>query len=51
MTQELWTAVDTYIKEKMVPEDRVLTEALQNAHARGFRSLPFHRRKESCCTS
>lgn len=31
MTQELWTAVDTYIKEKMVPADEVLTVALRNA--------------------
>jgi predicted O-methyltransferase YrrM len=31
MTQELWTAVDNYIKEKMVPADAVLTQALQNA--------------------
>ncbi|HEY2121563.1 MAG TPA: O-methyltransferase [Candidatus Acidoferrum sp.] len=31
MTQELWTAVDTYIKEKMVPADAVLSQALQNA--------------------
>jgi predicted O-methyltransferase YrrM len=31
MTQELWTAVDTYIKDKMVPADPVLTQALQNA--------------------
>ena len=25
MSQELWTAVDAYIKEKMVPADDVLT--------------------------
>ncbi len=31
MTQELWTAVDTYIKENLLSEDAVLTEALQNA--------------------
>jgi predicted O-methyltransferase YrrM len=36
MTQELWTAVDTYIKEKMVPEDAVLTRALQNATDEGL---------------
>ena len=29
MNQELWTAVDTYIKEKMVPPDEVLTAAQQ----------------------
>lgn len=31
MTQELWAAVDTYIKDKMVPADPVLAQALQNA--------------------
>ncbi len=36
MTQELWTAVDTYIKEKMVPEDAVLKEALNNASDAGL---------------
>ncbi len=30
MTQELWTAVDTYIKEKMIPADAVLSAAQQN---------------------
>ena len=36
MTQELWTAVDTYIKEKLLPEDRVLAEALGNATDAGL---------------
>ena len=36
MTQGLWTAVDTYIKEKMVPEDAVLKEALNNASDAGL---------------
>ncbi|HMD43852.1 MAG TPA: O-methyltransferase [Candidatus Acidoferrum sp.] len=36
MAQELWTAVDTYIKEKMVPEDAVLKEALNNASDAGL---------------
>ncbi len=36
MTQELWTAVDTYIKEKMVPEDAVLREAVNNATDAGL---------------
>ena len=36
MTQELWTAVDTYIKEKLLPEDRVLAEALRNATDAGL---------------
>lgn len=31
MTQELWTAVDTYIKEAMIPADPVLAAALQAA--------------------
>jgi predicted O-methyltransferase YrrM len=30
MTAELWSAVDTYIKEKMIPADAVLTAAQQN---------------------
>jgi len=30
MTQELWTAVDAYIKEKMIPADAVLAAAQQN---------------------
>ena len=36
MTQELWTAVDTYIKEKLLPRDRVLAEALRNATDAGL---------------
>ena len=36
MTQELWTAVDTYIKERLLPEDRVLAEALRNATDAGL---------------
>jgi predicted O-methyltransferase YrrM len=36
MTQELWTAVDSYIKEKMVPADEVLTAALKNATDAGL---------------
>ena len=30
MTQELWTAVDSYIKEKLIPADAVLTATQQN---------------------
>ena len=36
MTHELWTAVDTYIKEKLVPEDAVLTMARRNASDAGL---------------
>ncbi|MGB2626360.1 MAG: O-methyltransferase [Candidatus Acidiferrum sp.] len=36
MTQELWTAVDTYIKERLLPEDTVLAEALRNATDAGL---------------
>ena len=36
MTQELWTAVDTYIKEKMIPADAVLSAAQQNGIEAGL---------------
>ena len=39
MSQELWTAVDTYIKEKMVPNDDVLTAAQQNGIDAGLPAI------------
>ncbi len=39
MTPELWTAVDTYIKEKMVPPDEVLTAAQQNGVDAGLPAI------------
>ena len=39
MNQELWTAVDAYIKEKMVPDDRVLTAAQQNGIDAGLPAI------------
>lgn len=39
MNQELWTAVDTYIKEKMVPNDDVLTAAQQNGIDAGLPAI------------
>jgi predicted O-methyltransferase YrrM len=36
MTQELWTAVDHYIKEKLLPADAVLDAALKNATDAGL---------------
>ena len=39
MSQELWTAVDTYIKESMVPADPILTAALQAAVDAGLPAI------------
>ncbi len=39
MSQELWTAVDTYIKESMVPADPILTAALQAAVNAGLPAI------------
>jgi predicted O-methyltransferase YrrM len=39
MNQELWTAVDTYIKETMVPPDEVLTAAQQNGLDAGLPAI------------
>ena len=39
MTQELWTEVDCYITDLLVPADPVLDEALQASDAAG---LPPH---------
>lgn len=36
MTQKLWTAVDDYICEHLVPEDAVLTQALRDSKAAGL---------------
>ena len=39
MNQELWTAVDAYIKEKMVPDDHVLAAAQQNGIDAGLPAI------------
>jgi len=39
MTLELWTAVDTYIKEKMMPPDEVLAAAQQNGVDAGLPAI------------
>ncbi len=39
MNQELWTEVDAYIKEKMVPDDHVLTAAQQNGIDAGLPAI------------
>ena len=39
MSQELWTAVDAYIKEKMVPADDVLTAAQKNGLDAGLPAI------------
>jgi predicted O-methyltransferase YrrM len=39
MSQELWTAVDSYIKEKMIPADVVLTAAQQNGIDAGLPAI------------
>jgi predicted O-methyltransferase YrrM len=39
MTHKLWTAVDRYITQKLVPSDPVLDEALRANAAAGFPSL------------
>ena len=36
MTQKLWSAVDSYIKAKMVPEDALLRQALEHAKQAGL---------------
>jgi predicted O-methyltransferase YrrM len=39
MTQELWTAVDRYITDLLVPSDAVLDAALESAAAAGLPSI------------
>jgi predicted O-methyltransferase YrrM len=39
MSQKLWTAVDNYIKESMVPADPILTGALQSAVDAGLPAI------------
>jgi len=39
MTQELWTAVDSYIKEKLIPADAVLRAAQQNGMDAGLPAI------------
>lgn len=39
MSQELWTAVDRYISDLMVPSDAALEDALQATHAAGMPAI------------
>jgi predicted O-methyltransferase YrrM len=39
MSQELWTAVDQYVTERLVPRDPVLDEALKSNAAAGLPSI------------
>ncbi|MGB2633527.1 MAG: hypothetical protein WAM58_06295, partial [Candidatus Acidiferrum sp.] len=39
MTQELWTAVDQYINETLIPSDPILEAALQASEKAGLPSI------------